>query len=115
MKEVASTAALAVEEEEERYVKVASRFFRVKPAAGETRPRRHHYLDSCFLCKNCILRSRDIFMYKGDAAFCSEECRQEQIDMDDALHAVARRAHSGGRQLASLTACSCAPWMLKMN
>ncbi|KQK17536.1 uncharacterized protein LOC100837238 [Brachypodium distachyon] len=91
MKEVASTAALAVEEEEERYVKVASRFFRVKPAAGETRPRRHHYLDSCFLCKNCILRSRDIFMYKGDAAFCSEECRQEQIDMDDALHAVARR------------------------
>uniref|UniRef100_A0A0A9FSB7 FLZ-type domain-containing protein n=1 Tax=Arundo donax TaxID=35708 RepID=A0A0A9FSB7_ARUDO len=30
-------------------------------------------------------------MYKGDAAFCSEDCRQDQIDMDEALDAVARR------------------------
>lgn len=28
---------------------------------------------------------------RGDAAFCSEDCRDEQMDMDEALHAAARR------------------------
>ncbi|KAF8687029.1 hypothetical protein HU200_043310 [Digitaria exilis] len=76
--------------EEERYVQVASRFFRLKPA-GDDVPRRLHYLEQCFLCKGTIAGNRDVFMYKGDAAFCSDDCRQEQMDMDDALHAVARR------------------------
>ncbi|TVU07611.1 hypothetical protein EJB05_40975 [Eragrostis curvula] len=85
-----TTAVLpAMEEEEERYVKVASRFYRVKPR-GDTMAR-PHYLDSCFLCKRSIACGRDIFMYRGDAAFCSDDCRQEQMDMDEALHAVARR------------------------
>ncbi|KAK4718792.1 hypothetical protein R3W88_017130 [Solanum pinnatisectum] len=43
-----------------------------------------HFLDSCFLCNKPITRNRDIFMYRGDIPFCSEECRQEQIDMDEA-------------------------------
>ncbi|XBI02000.1 FCS-Like Zinc finger 5-like [Triticum dicoccoides] len=80
-------AATAVKGDEERYVMVASRFFRVKPGAAA----RHHFLDSCFLCKRSISRDRDIFMYKGDAAFCGEECRQDQMAMDEALHAAARR------------------------
>ncbi|GAA0159581.1 hypothetical protein LIER_16323 [Lithospermum erythrorhizon] len=42
-----------------------------------------HFLDSCFLC-NKPLGARDIFMYRGDTPFCSEECRQEQIEMDEA-------------------------------
>lgn len=29
--------------------------------------------------------------HRGDAAFCSEDCRDEQMDMDEALHAAARR------------------------
>jgi hypothetical protein len=28
---------------------------------------------------------------RGDAAFCSEDCREDQADMDEALRAVARR------------------------
>lgn len=84
-------AAAAVKGDEERYVKVASRFFRVKPGAVAGAARRHHFLDSCFLCKKSISRDRDIFMYKGDAGFCGEECRQEQMAMDEALHAAARR------------------------
>ncbi|PAN22364.1 hypothetical protein GQ55_4G014400 [Panicum hallii var. hallii] len=76
-------------EEEERYVQVASRFFRVKPrGGGGANP---HYLGSCLLCKESIACNRDVFMYKGDAAFCSDDCRQEQMDMDEALQAVARR------------------------
>ncbi|XP_048543030.1 FCS-Like Zinc finger 2-like [Triticum urartu] len=93
--EVASTAAApsslmaaaAVKGDEERYVMVASRFFRVLPSEA----RRPHFLDSCFLCKRSISRDRDIFMYRGDAAFCGEECRQDQMAMDEALNAAARR------------------------
>ncbi|KAL2901606.1 Protein MARD1 [Bienertia sinuspersici] len=43
-----------------------------------------HFLESCFLCKKPLGGNRDIFMYRGDTPFCSEECRQEQIDIDDA-------------------------------
>ncbi|PKA59190.1 hypothetical protein AXF42_Ash001283 [Apostasia shenzhenica] len=44
----------------------------------------HHFLDSCFLCKKPLADNLDIFMYRGDVPFCSEECRQEQIAMDEA-------------------------------
>lgn len=43
----------------------------------------HHFLDSCHLCKKPIAGGRDIYMYRGDTPFCSEECRQEQIEMDE--------------------------------
>ncbi|KAF8117159.1 hypothetical protein N665_0012s0163 [Sinapis alba] len=43
-----------------------------------------HFLDSCFLCKKPLGDNRDIFMYRGDIPFCSEECRQEQIERDEA-------------------------------
>ncbi|KAL0792957.1 hypothetical protein Bca101_064334 [Brassica carinata] len=43
-----------------------------------------HYLDSCFLCKKPLGDNRDIYMYRGDIPFCSEECRQEQIERDEA-------------------------------
>ncbi|KAH7845502.1 hypothetical protein Vadar_002933 [Vaccinium darrowii] len=41
-----------------------------------------HFLNSCILC-NCRLNPCcDIYMYKGDRAFCSEECRTQQINQD---------------------------------
>ncbi|ESQ39853.1 hypothetical protein EUTSA_v10001043mg [Eutrema salsugineum] len=43
-----------------------------------------HFLDSCFLCKKPLGDNRDIYMYRGDTPFCSEECRQEQIERDEA-------------------------------
>ncbi|KAG5228775.1 FCS-LIKE ZINC FINGER 1-RELATED [Salix viminalis] len=43
-----------------------------------------HFLEACFLCKKPLGDNRDIFMYRGDTPFCSEECRQEQIDTDEA-------------------------------
>ncbi|XP_022738792.1 uncharacterized protein LOC111291371 [Durio zibethinus] len=42
-----------------------------------------HFLDACFLCKKPLGGNRDIFMYRGDTPFCSEDCRQEQIDIDE--------------------------------
>ncbi|XP_009592194.1 FCS-Like Zinc finger 1-like [Nicotiana tomentosiformis] len=43
-----------------------------------------HFLEACFLCKKALGDNTDIFMYRGDTPFCSEECRQEQIEMDEA-------------------------------
>uniref|UniRef100_A0A7N0VLF5 FLZ-type domain-containing protein n=1 Tax=Kalanchoe fedtschenkoi TaxID=63787 RepID=A0A7N0VLF5_KALFE len=46
--------------------------------------RQPHFLESCHLCGKSLAGDQDIFMYRGDTPFCSEECRQEQIDMDEA-------------------------------
>ncbi|XP_059275810.1 FCS-Like Zinc finger 1 [Lycium ferocissimum] len=43
-----------------------------------------HFLDACYLCKKRIGDNCDIFMYRGDTPFCSEECRQQQIEKDEA-------------------------------
>ncbi|PSR93506.1 hypothetical protein CEY00_Acc28120 [Actinidia chinensis var. chinensis] len=49
--------------------------------AEEQKP---HFLETCFLCKKPLGDNKDIFMYRGDTPFCSEECRQEQIETDEA-------------------------------
>ncbi|KAL8542606.1 hypothetical protein ACS0TY_003477 [Phlomoides rotata] len=36
-----------------------------------------HFLDSCSLCRKALGQNSDIYMY-------SQECRQEQIDVDEA-------------------------------
>ncbi|KAI3775252.1 hypothetical protein L1987_49823 [Smallanthus sonchifolius] len=40
------------------------------------------FLSSCNLCKK-KLHGLDIFMYRGERAFCSEECRFKQISVDE--------------------------------
>ncbi|XP_068638364.1 FCS-Like Zinc finger 14-like [Aristolochia californica] len=47
------------------------------PAAG-----REDFLSSCHLCRK-KLHGLDIFMYRGDKAFCSVECRCQQILSDE--------------------------------
>ncbi|XP_022722615.1 uncharacterized protein LOC111279826 [Durio zibethinus] len=41
------------------------------------------FLEQCVLCKRKLLPGNDIYMYKGDKAFCSVECRCRQIFMDE--------------------------------
>jgi hypothetical protein len=43
-----------------------------------------HFLSACYLCKQQLSHGKDIYMYRGDKAFCSMECRYQQILMDDA-------------------------------
>ncbi|XP_021865756.1 FCS-Like Zinc finger 3 [Spinacia oleracea] len=43
-----------------------------------------HFLDSCFLCNKQLKPNHDIFMYRGNTPFCSDECRQDQIEIDEA-------------------------------
>ncbi|WJX28584.1 hypothetical protein P8452_17282 [Trifolium repens] len=40
------------------------------------------FLNSCHLCKK-NLHGKDIFMYRGEKAFCSNECRSRQIMIDE--------------------------------
>ncbi|KAK1315595.1 hypothetical protein QJS10_CPA05g02465 [Acorus calamus] len=40
------------------------------------------FLSCCFLCKK-RLHGLDIFMYRGEKAFCSVECRAHQIQSDE--------------------------------
>ncbi|XP_062150318.1 FCS-Like Zinc finger 15 [Alnus glutinosa] len=47
------------------------------PSTGPT------FLDQCFLCDQKLLPGKDIYMYKGDRAFCSVECRCRQIFLDE--------------------------------
>lgn len=42
-----------------------------------------HFLHACFLCKRRLVPGRDIYMYRGDSAFCSIECRHQQIVLDE--------------------------------
>ncbi|XP_058188613.1 FCS-Like Zinc finger 14-like [Rhododendron vialii] len=40
------------------------------------------FLNSCYLCRK-QLHGLDIFMYRGEKAFCSAECRCKQISSDE--------------------------------
>ncbi|CAM8901318.1 hypothetical protein QQ045_011402 [Rhodiola kirilowii] len=42
------------------------------------------YLKSCQFCHKKLQPQDDIYMYKGDQGYCTEECRSKQIKMDQA-------------------------------
>ncbi|KAF8702609.1 hypothetical protein HU200_032995 [Digitaria exilis] len=52
-------------------------------------------LHACALCAKRLERGSDIFMYRGDTPFCSEDCRHAQMQLDAVR---ARRAAAGRRQ-----------------
>ncbi|KAG2240978.1 hypothetical protein Bca52824_096917 [Brassica carinata] len=43
---------------------------------------RHRFSWKLWFCKRRLAPGRDIYMYKGDAAFCCMECREQQIEQD---------------------------------
>ncbi|KAI3802792.1 hypothetical protein L1987_30935 [Smallanthus sonchifolius] len=59
------------------------------------------FLKSCFLCHKHLSLNKDVYMYRGDQGFCSEECRSRQIYIDDIaqLEISTRRQslNAGGR------------------
>ncbi|OIT29596.1 PREDICTED: uncharacterized protein LOC109211149 [Nicotiana attenuata] len=42
-----------------------------------------HFLKTCGLCNRRLAPGRDIYMYRGDTAFCSMECREQQMKKDE--------------------------------
>ncbi|KAK3154946.1 hypothetical protein QOZ80_2BG0196930 [Eleusine coracana subsp. coracana] len=51
-----------------------------------------HAMDSCSLCGKRLARDCDIYMYRGDTPFCSEECRCHQILWDEQARAQNSKA-----------------------
>ncbi|KAF5812107.1 putative Zf-FLZ domain-containing protein [Helianthus annuus] len=57
--------------------------FNISPGDDDMRlPQPDGFLNSCHLC-NKRLHGKDIYMYRGEKAFCSPECRSRQIGMDE--------------------------------
>uniref|UniRef100_A0ACD5UTT3 Uncharacterized protein n=1 Tax=Avena sativa TaxID=4498 RepID=A0ACD5UTT3_AVESA len=72
-------------------------FFDAEPVAEPGR----HELDACALCAKPLARDSDVFMYRGDTPFCSEDCRHEQMRLDavcerHAARRMQRRYSSSG-------------------
>ena len=61
------------------------------------------FLSSCHLCKK-ELHGLDIFMYRGEKAFCSAECREKQIRSDD--HKEICRSEARKQLDCSVSPCS---------
>ncbi|CAM0903150.1 unnamed protein product [Alopecurus aequalis] len=53
-------------------------FFDAEPESEHGMPA----LDACALCAKPLARDSDIYMYRGDTPFCSEDCRDEQMQLD---------------------------------
>uniref|UniRef100_A0A0E0M1K5 FLZ-type domain-containing protein n=1 Tax=Oryza punctata TaxID=4537 RepID=A0A0E0M1K5_ORYPU len=89
----------------------------VSPPAAERHRRRRRprggFLSACSLCRRELSPDKDVYMYRGDQGFCSEECRWQQIMTDEAReHEVAmakkerrglhhRRHHHGATRPAA--------------
>ncbi|XP_003570122.1 uncharacterized protein LOC100827070 [Brachypodium distachyon] len=43
-----------------------------------------HFLNECSRCRRSL--TGDIFMYRGDTPFCSEECRRRHIETEKTRH-----------------------------
>jgi hypothetical protein len=41
------------------------------------------FLKTCHLCNKQLHQDKDVYMYRGDLGFCSRECRESQMLIDD--------------------------------
>ncbi|XP_068664297.1 FCS-Like Zinc finger 17-like [Aristolochia californica] len=51
---------------------------RIRPAVPQM-----GFLEACRLCKKKLSPEKNVYMYRGDQAFCSVNCRCEQILLDE--------------------------------
>ncbi|MBA0850973.1 hypothetical protein Goshw_010454 [Gossypium schwendimanii] len=69
------------------------------------------FLRACWLCNRRLAPGRDIYMYRGDTAFCSQECREKQMKQDERKEKINinnskkedRHAHSSSTTTSSKT------------
>lgn len=43
-----------------------------------------NFLSFCHTCKKHLEQTKDIFIYRGEKAFCSQECRHQEMVLDEA-------------------------------
>ncbi|KAL1827427.1 hypothetical protein ACET3Z_005839 [Daucus carota] len=52
------------------------------------------FLKNCYYCKKLIDQGKDVYMYRDLCAFCTEDCRSLQIELDE--KSQMQSAKSGG-------------------
>ncbi|XP_023547753.1 uncharacterized protein LOC111806606 [Cucurbita pepo subsp. pepo] len=62
------------------------------------------HLRACCLCRRRLVSGRDIYMYKGESAFCSAECRQQQMNQDEAKEKYSKKGPSGPTAVGKVSA-----------
>uniref|UniRef100_A0A0D9X8H7 FLZ-type domain-containing protein n=1 Tax=Leersia perrieri TaxID=77586 RepID=A0A0D9X8H7_9ORYZ len=76
----------------------------VRPRAAAAVVGRHavscSFLKTCSLCRRELCPTKDVYMYRGDQGFCSEECRWQQIVVDEAREREATMGRPDRRGLA---------------
>ncbi|XP_040381198.1 FCS-Like Zinc finger 6-like [Oryza brachyantha] len=76
------------------------------PGWGAAMQRRHSgdfavaetaaFLKACGICNRRLGPGRDTFIYMGEVAFCSHECRQQQMNIDELKEKKCFQQESGG-------------------
>ncbi|XP_073146923.1 FCS-Like Zinc finger 5-like [Henckelia pumila] len=62
------------------------------------------FLRACFLCQRRLVHGHDIYMYRGDSAFCSLECRQQQMIQDERIDKCSTASQKDAGNAASAAA-----------
>ncbi|KAG8373345.1 hypothetical protein BUALT_Bualt11G0014500 [Buddleja alternifolia] len=77
----------------------------MKNSWGDSYVEMADFLRSCSLCNRRLAPDRDIYMYRGDRAFCSVECREQQMKHDEIKErhaaAVAKKSESHHQEQAA--------------
>ncbi|XP_031258660.1 FCS-Like Zinc finger 5-like [Pistacia vera] len=60
-----------------------------------------HFLRTCGLCNRRLAPGRDIYMYRGDTAFCSLECREKKMKQDERKEKLSGSSSSSSSQPSS--------------
>ncbi|XP_074583889.1 FCS-Like Zinc finger 10-like isoform X2 [Curcuma longa] len=55
----------------------------LKPSEHSLACSSNDFLSFCFHCKEKLEEGKDIYMYRGDRAFCSSDCREKEILNDE--------------------------------
>ncbi|XP_024518030.1 uncharacterized protein LOC112341686 [Selaginella moellendorffii] len=63
--------------------RAAQQCARPRDKSGSSNSTAPSFLRFCCLCKREIVYGRDIYMYRGIQAFCSLDCRDQQITNDE--------------------------------
>nr|ACG38846.1 hypothetical protein [Zea mays] len=77
---------------------VACAFFFFDAADCWARPGGGKRWTPASLCSKPLARNSDIFMYRGDTPFCSEDCRYEQMHHDAAAATAYARQQASSRR-----------------
>ncbi|KAK8641805.1 hypothetical protein V6N13_011178 [Hibiscus sabdariffa] len=59
----------------------------------------HEYLSFCYTCKKKLEKGEDIYMYRGEKAFCSLGCRSEEIFAKEEMERTCNNSSNGSVEL----------------